>query len=157
MNIARLAVPYNFTNLPMTVTGWESLNEHPVSAPPIIDIMNDRYRLRSVVLVEKATSNEGKSIIVGSSAMIISPVDDSADRYEETYFLYDPQSASDMFRDNGAYVKNGPITVIPHVQPLNMASNVESFEQRARTRGTIFIYQKKGNNGQQNPLFGSFN
>jgi len=155
INITRLNTPYNFNTLPMTVAGWESLNDYNVNYENVMTILGDVFALRSVVFVERSATK--KNLIIGNSAGIVSEANIQDGYAENTYFLYDPQSASDMFRDNGAYVKNGPITVIPHVQPLNMASNVESFEQRARTRGTIFIYQKKGNNGQQNPLFGSFN
>ena len=144
VNIARLALPYNFTNLPMTVTGWESLNEHPVNAPPTIDIMNDRFQLRSVVLVEKATSFEGKPLIVGSSAMVVVPCDPASGVYEETCILYDPQTAGFMYRkDNGAptYAREAPVKLIPSEQPFN-SGDVASFSQRARCRGTIFMYQK---------------
>jgi hypothetical protein len=144
VNIARLALPYNFTNLPMTVTGWESLNEHPVNAPPSIPIGHDLFQLRSVVLVEKSSSFEGKPIIVGSSAMVVCPCDPESGVYEETCVLYDPQTAGLMYRtgSNPGYKRESPIKLIPAEQPFNGRNDIPSFSQRARCRGTIFMYQK---------------
>jgi hypothetical protein len=144
VNIARMALPYNFTNLPMTVTGWESLNEYPVIAPNQIPIMNETFILRSVVLVEKAESFEGKSIIVGSSAMVRIPCDPKDGNMEETCVLYDPQTAGFMYRaDNETkYDREHPVKVIPCEQPFNTKGKIASFDERARCRGTIFMYQK---------------
>lgn len=150
VNIARLAVPYNFSNLPMTVTGWESLNEHPVNAPRTMTIMNDIYELRSVVLVEKA-SGHCKNLIVGSSAMIIVPMNINTGRYEETCLLYDPQTSGIMIDETTSYSRNKPITVIPSEAPFHTTGGLQSFEQRSRTRGTIFMYQKITHN--LNPFF----
>jgi hypothetical protein len=150
LNIARLQVPYNFSNLPMTVTGWEALNEHPVNAPRTMRIMNDSYELRSVVLVEKAQA-QNRSLIVGSSAMVVIPIDPQAGRYEETCLLYDPQGAGIKIDNNNGYISNDPITVIPSELPFAAGPGLESFEQRARTRGTIYMYQKISDNA--NPFF----
>lgn len=139
VNVARLNVPCNFTNLPMTVTGWESLNEHPVNAPRSINILNDEYELRSVVSVEK-TQAGGKSLIVGCTAMVIIPRE--VGRYDETCLLYDPQGAGVKIEDGDKYVNNAPISVIPSDSPFANIGGVETFEQRARCRGTIFMYKK---------------
>lgn len=137
INISRLNIPYNFTNLPMTVTGWEALNEHPVNAPITMNIMNDTFELKSVVLVEK-TCRDGRNLIVGSSALIAAPLEN----YQKTYLMYDPQGAGEMLREGEGYVNNKPLTVIPGESPFNTSGNLESFTQRARTRGTIFMYKK---------------
>ena len=143
INLARLAVPYNFTSLPMTVSGWESLNEHPVNAPRNMTIMNEIYELRSVVLVEKALSHDGKPIITGSSAMVISPVNPMAGVYEETCFLYDPQTAGFPYKDaNGVFAREKPIKLIPSELPFNGVGDISSFDTRSRCRGTIYMYSK---------------
>ncbi len=148
INIARLAMPYNFTNLPMTVSGVESVNTYPVNAPRVMDIVNDRYLLRSVVLVE--TANIGnKQIIVGSSTMVIRPRDVLKRHYDEICYWYNPQKAGlpvDDPNNANSYTRDGPITVIPTDTPFNPRPDLESFEQRAMARGTIFIYQKITNN-----------
>lgn len=152
INIARMAIPYNFTNLPMTVTGWESLNPHPVNAPKHLSIMNDTYELRSVVLVEKTNVHGGRDMIVGSSALIVSPINPNEGVYDETCFLYDPQGAGIMYANNtGGYGREKPIKLVPSQLPFNPATGLESFEQKASTRGTIFMYQKITEN--PNPFF----
>lgn len=139
---ARLGVPCNFTNLPMSVSGWESLNEHPVNAPRHLTVTNDTYELRSVVCVEKARVNS-KSLIVGSSAMIVIPMNPSTGRYDETCVLYNPQCAGSMYKADANYKHGDPISVIPSSPSfMGNVDGVESFEQRACKRGTIFMYQK---------------
>jgi hypothetical protein len=152
INFARMAFPFNFTNLPMTVTGWESLNPHPVNAPKHLNIMNDTYELRSVVLVEKTNVHGGRDMIVGSSALIVKPMDPTAGIYEETCFLYDPHGAGMMYPNKtGSFSREKPIKLVPSQLPFNPAAGIESFEQKASTRGTIFMYQKITNN--DNPFF----
>jgi len=147
ISVTRLNMPYNFSRLPMTVNGWEKLNEAPVYAPPTISLTKDIFELRSVVCVEKMT-RDNKSIITGSSAIIISRQNAAVGSYDDTFYLYDPQGSSERFLDNSNnYVINEPITVIPNTPSFyGGASRVESYEERARERGTIFMYQKKNFN-----------
>ncbi len=144
INLARIATPYNLTNLPMTVSGWESLNEHPVNAPRTMTIMNEIYELRSVVLVEKSLSHDGKPLIVGSSAMVVSPVNPVAGVFEETCFLYDPQMSGFPYKDpvTGTFKREKPIKLVPSETPFASVDGVSSFSSRARCRGTVFLYVK---------------
>lgn len=139
VNVARLNVPCNFSTLPMTVTGWEALNEHPVNAPRVMNILNDDYELRSVVAVEK-TLAKGKSLVIGCTALVIVPGE--IGRTDETCLLYDPQGAGVMIDDGTKYERNDPISVIPGESPYVNIGDIESFDQRARCRGTIFMYKK---------------
>lgn len=142
INIARLGIPCNFSNLPMSVSGWEKINEHPVNAPRHMTIGADTFELRSVVLVEK-TQVQNTGMVVGSSAMIVVPMDPSKGRFQETCILYDPQGAAVMLEEGSGYVRNKPITTIPCEQSfMGAAGGVESFDQRACSRGTIFMYKK---------------
>lgn len=140
VNIARLVYPCNFVSLPMTVAGWESLNDRIVNFEMRMNIVNDTYQLRSVVIIENSPTR--KNLIVGSSAAIVIPMDISLGRYEDTFLLYDPQGASEMFKVDGTYERNDPITYIPGHTPFNGENTPESFYKRASTRGTIFVYQK---------------
>jgi hypothetical protein len=140
INLTNVNVPCNFTALPMTVAGWQAINKKEVNFEPSMRILNDTYVLRSVVMVE--TSKTNKNLIVGSSTAIVIPSDFQAGIYETTCLLYDPQGAGEMFRTNGSYERNQPITYIPYRTPFNGESQVESFYERASTRGTIFMYQK---------------
>jgi len=143
ISFSRTTCPYNFSTLPMTVAGFESLNERVVNFSNTITLLNDTYMLRSVVLIERSKTR--KNLIVGSSAAILIPTDISEGNFGETTILYDPQGAGEMFQtgDGTQYERNLPITWIPSNTPFNANGNVESFYQRASTRGTIFIYQKK--------------
>jgi hypothetical protein len=142
VNIARLAMPYNFTNLPMTISGVESLNTYPVNAPRTMDIVNDRYLLRSVVVVETASIGN-KDIIVGSSTMILRPKDIMRKHFDEICYWYNPLGAATPYVGGaGAFSRDGPITVLPTDTPFNPRPDLESFEQRAMSKGTIFIYKK---------------
>lgn len=141
INITRLNSPCNFTSLPMTVAGWEQLNDKVVNFEMRMNILGDTFQLRSVVLVESSVSR--RNLIIGSSAAIVVPMSVSENRFEETYLLYDPQGAGEMFRENGnTYTRNAPITYIPGHTPFNNENSPESFYRRASTKGTIFVYQK---------------
>jgi hypothetical protein len=149
VNITRLNMPYNFSNLPMTIAGWEALNDHIVNYEPTMTIFNDTYNLRSVVIVDCSPTK--KNLIVGCSAGIITKRDWTSGRIRQDYLLYDPQGSAEMFKGTGGeYVRNNPITTIPGYTSLNASDigGVESFSKRASTRGTIFVYEKSrdGNN-----------
>jgi len=147
INIAKMTMPYNFTNLPMTISGVESLNTYPVNAPKIMDIINDRYALRSVVVVETVPLGN-KNIIVGSSTLILRPSDPLNGKYDEICYWYNPQRSGTPFADDSKhnYHRDAPITVIPTETPFNPNPDLESFEQKAMSRGTIFVYKKLTSN-----------
>ena len=140
INLSRMSYPCNFTNLPMTVAGWESLNDRCVSFDTSMPIMNDTYQLRSVVMVERAQAYQ--NLIIGCTAAIIVPRDYERDIVSETALLYDPQGAAIMTQaSTGNFQRSKPISWIP-VTPSFYGASGESFYERASTRGTIFMYQK---------------
>jgi len=111
-------------------------------APETLNISDDVYKLKSVVVIER-TQVQGKTLIVGSSAMIIAGTD--VGRYSEEAILYDPQGAGIMIAQDADYIRNKPITIIPRELPFGNGAGsggIESFAQRARCRGTIFMYHK---------------
>lgn len=142
INITRLNTPYCFQNLPMTVSGWEAMNDHPVNAPAVMTIMNDTFELKSVVAVEKTQVNQ-KSLIIGSTAMFAIRRNVEAGNFQESYFVYDPQGAGQQIWDDAKnqYGRNQPITTIAGETPFN-GQDDKSFNAIARCRGTIFMYQK---------------
>lgn len=146
INVSRLNTPYNFSALPMTVAGWETLNEHPVNYQQTMVVMNDVFNLRSVVVVEKMNV-KGKSIITGNSACILTQANASVGYTDEAVIQYDPQLAILKLKDPAdGYVKNDPITVIPNRPGINFAGGMETFSEKATKRGTIFVYQKMTDN-----------
>lgn len=141
VNLSRLTAPYNFSHLPMTVSGFESLNDHPVHFERNMNILNDSYKLRSVICVERL--KERKNLIVGCTACIVVP--SSVTGGEECVYLYDPQTAAEKrhLDASGVYESQDPITQISDYESIGAAENqVESFRERACRRGTIFVYQK---------------
>jgi len=138
INITRLNTPYNFSTLPLTVAGWESLNDHPVYFDDSMTILNDVYKLRSVVFVDYSPSR--KNLIIGCSAGIICQRSEDNGTYDEVAFLYQPQAAGHAYYKDGKYKRDSPITWLPKNGTLN--DDEETFDSLARTRGTIFMYQK---------------
>jgi hypothetical protein len=160
VNLRSYAYPFNFNQLPLTITGFERLNKHPVTVPPYITLGREEetFQLRSVVTVEEimvGTSPQG-SIITGSTALIAKNRNPLLGENDEAYFLYDPFGASIPFQESNTigqsiterrYAINKPISIINQytVGPID-AQMSESFYDRARTRGTIFIYAKPRTN-----------
>ena len=141
VNITRLNTPYNFTNLPMTVAGWEKLNDTHVNFDHNMNIGEDVFQLRSVVMVERAASRQ--NLIIGCSAGIIIPRDFEHNRVDEGAILYNPQSAGEKYKTLGYDNPVQPIRQIPTTPALNDTGATESFDSRASTRGTVFIYVKQ--------------
>ena len=140
INFGRLNAPYNFTVLPPTHGALETINDVNVTYEPTIVVGDDRFHLRSVVFVERSITN--RDLIVGSSAGIVIRRDFSAGRTQATYLVYNPQSAIIRFEDNGVFEGNPPVVEIPGYTPFNDENSPESFQRRASTRGTIFVYVK---------------
>jgi len=138
INVGRMNNPYNFTKLPMTVTGHEALNDMPVNYEERIQLGDETFQLRSVLFVER--SKAMKNLILGCTAGIVVPVDPKVRRYEESYMLYDPQGAGVLNDMGSTYLRNAPFTEIPKNEPFNNAGRVESFYNRAATRGSVFMY-----------------
>lgn len=136
--------PCNFTSFPMTISGWEQLNDYPVDAPCVLEIGGDTYELRSVVTVE-STKKQNKNVIVGSSAMIRIPRDIMKDKIEEVNLVYDPQNAGILTKEPGSemYTPWTPFYEIPGECSLYPGSDeVTPFSVKSRKNGTIYVYVK---------------
>lgn len=146
INFARLNQPYVFNALPATLSGIESINKTLITFDDDINVGEDNFGLRSVVVVESAYTDEGKEFISGCNACIaVAP--SPLTRYSDEYLLYDPQLAGHMFQNIGkpGYDRIPPITTIDKMVNPYIASqpnSTESFQDRAQQRGTIFVYVK---------------
>jgi len=139
INLSRYTSPYNFNALPMTVSGWETLNEYPIHYNETLSIMGDSYTLRSVVLIECFSVGQRK-VISGCSTLVFGPLDGPA---AGTVFQYDPQGAIPITDDGaGNLSSNGPITWVPNSPSLAPQPGVECAYEKASKRGVIFCYQK---------------
>ncbi len=149
INFARLVSPYNFSMLPTTLSGFETVNEVQVNYPSVLSIGDDSFALRSVVMVEKSCFNRDptrdpvKEIIVGCSAGIIIPEDIQKGRMNKSCLIYDPQSAAiKMENESGQFEDRAPISWVPCQSNLYGSSDIEPFDSRASRRGTIYVYVK---------------
>lgn len=149
LNIGAMSAPHNFSNLPMTVSGFERLNERRVQVDATLDISGDYYELRSVVCVERAQGSTYQNLITGCSTALRIPADHANGRHSETFLVYDPQGAGRKDRDPRArrYSANAPVSVIAGNAPYAPGRS-EPFYSRASRCGTIFMYQKTTNNNR---------
>jgi len=149
INFASLAAPYNFNMLPITTTGFETLNDVPVNYDSVVPIGSDDFKLRSVVMVEKAgfvhkdaVRDINNDLIIGCTAGIIVPSNVLEGRFDTSYLIYDPLGASFKFEQADKFKSNPPITWVPGMSPLFDSGALDSFEARAQRRGTIWVYVK---------------
>lgn len=148
-SLDRIGIRCNFTSLPMTMSGFEAVNDYPVEFDHNISIIQDTYKLASVVCVE---CDPNTKIIVGCVAAIVVPTDISLNRYDDVCLLYDPIGASVVRLDaNGNRYREAPIVSInkysvnmPQMQ-LGPINYTESLEEKAKKSGTLFIYRKVSN------------
>lgn len=151
VNISKFIHPRPiFRTLPMTVSGFEKLNTKVVNFNLSMNIMNDNYKLRSVIVVETSKLQDAsKDLILGTSAMVVKNRQ-LPDILNDEFYHYDPISATQIEPD-GSY--DDPITTLDYVRTqANINNPVETFNERARKRGTIFIYEKE-DSSSNNPFW----
>lgn len=140
VNFTSLDMSFRYMTLPGSVSNVTKINETELIVPPQIGVSNDRYDLRSVVVINKMSMSEFAT--TGCSSIIVCPRDINIGRNNTTYFYYNPVAAS-LLRDdgtpNGAYTQTPPIQRLPEhsVDPKR-----PGFENLSRKNGTIFVYVK---------------
>ena len=151
MNYTRLNAPYLFQALPMTTSGFETLNDIPVSYNDVMPIGEDSFILRSVVTLQCASIvhpdenrvDVNQDLIVGCATGIVLTGAQYSDDVER-HLIYDPLSAKDKFlNESGVYQDGTPIKFIKSYTE-NPAEEA-SFKSMAETTGTIFVYVKSQN------------
>lgn len=132
--------PYNIGKMPVSISGFERLNDQEVEFKEELNIRSDLYKLRSVVLSEVneiSQNTKDQNIVVGSSAVVIA----QGNEYETPdYLYYNPLGVVKGFEQNGGAVRNDPITLIP-MGPQVGGYEEASFLNMAKKRGIIFMYQ----------------
>ena len=146
LNIGKLVEPMNFTRLPSTIAGFERLNDRIVDYDPVIDLREYNYRLRSVVVVEinKDVANNGKGpkLVTGCSTLLVKYNEDGLTSRQ---LWYNPSGSAIGYKsDNGGYGRNDPVTYLD-AESAFLEDGQETFREKATTRGTIFVYEQKGN------------
>ena len=155
VNFARLVAPYNFSALPVTASGFETLNEVPVNFDMSLKLPGntdeDKFMLRSCVFIEKAhfvnKCDLGRDInndlIIGCTSGIVVLPNPEVGRYDNTVLLYDPLGATTGMDINGELKYNAPVTYIPENGSFYGSPHDSSFNKYASTRGVIFTYVKE--------------
>lgn len=133
--------PFNIARMPLTVSGFERLNDHSVAFETSLDIRGDTYQLRSVVLAEVNKNVPEKNVVVGSSAAFIIHPDHSKNSFTTEFFKYDPISVADAYLNptTQKYENRKPVSILfgmPGVGPLGT-----SFIEMAQMRGIVFMYE----------------
>lgn len=143
IGFTRLTAPFAFNRLPMTLSGFERINDLAVDYDDTITIMNDVFHLRSVVVVEASRFVDG--LIIGNTALIRAEKNGNMNGFVDGFLVYDPRGSGEYFMNQtGEYSKCKPVTYIYNSDNLTVNGYVESFRTRVMTRGTIFMYVKDG-------------
>ena len=137
----------NLTSTPVAVAGFERVTTRPVTAPNDIVIRNDVYKLRSVIChTVNSNFQTNENIVVGSTAMVVRPMD-IPNRLQNEYYLYDPLGVTQGVVRGNNYTTNAPVTMLNGTSQVGFPG--DSFEERARTTGVVFIYQNMNDNPNQ--------
>ncbi len=151
MDFSKYTSPFCFSRLPVTISGTERLNDTDFEFQWDLDIFGSRFELRSVVFVD--TSKENDNIIIGTSAGIVSLADPDRNQYNDSCYVYSPQDVYKITYDEDAnrLTEVAPIYWVEknNSTVLNVGGagvEIESFNDRASKRGTIFMYAKEGSN-----------
>jgi hypothetical protein len=143
INIGRLVAPYNFTKLPMTVSSFQAINDQVVNFNHSMPIGNDDYKLHSVVVVKSKKIKQHQQLIIGCAALVVKHYNIDENIYDNTLLMYDPSDPAgfNTIASNNQPVRNSPITTLRADLQLNSPPG-QSFNEIARTKGTIFMYVK---------------
>ena len=133
--------PFNIARMPISVSGFERLNDREVDYEPTINIRGDSYNLRSVVLAEVNRNSIERNIVVGSSAIFMLHQDHAKDRFQNEYFKYDPISVADAVRVPGSTTLENRKPVTQLYGGPGSGEEGTSFTELARMRGIIFMYE----------------
>lgn len=138
VNIGQMTQPYEFNRLPVTITGFERLNDKPVHFEFDMTINDESFHLRSVVCVETTPPN----LIIGTSAIIRKMPREEEGIYSDYFYWYSPSRAGLATYNSDQPTGNKPElgTPISSIPGTATFDNIESFYEKASTKGTIFIY-----------------
>ena len=131
--------PFNIARLPLSVSGFERLNDREVDFKDEITIRSDVYQLRSVVLAEVNRNAPERNLVVGSSALIMIHADPANGVFSNEFLQYDPISVSDAVEVGGQLVARKPVAQIHGAPGVGVPGT--SFIEMARQRGIIFMYK----------------
>jgi hypothetical protein len=118
---------FNLANLPKSVAGFERINQREVFAPQNLNVRSDNFVLRSVVLADVQKANDDTNLVVGSSALVVTPSLASLGMGANP--LPNMSRSAKLYNPMGA-IKNSNGDVIS-----------DSDLSQAGSRGVVFMYQ----------------
>jgi hypothetical protein len=149
MDFTKYNNPFNFSCLPVTISGAEKHNDCEFDFEWTITLSDTVFNLRSVVFVETAPTLN--NVIVGTSAGIVALRDAARDRHTPEYFMYNPQAVNSIaYSDKNKYYERiNPTYRIDRDQDVtdrvgNQDASFPSFCSKAQKNGTIFMYASEG-------------
>lgn len=147
INYSRLTAPYNFSRLPTSYSGFEIINDTPISYVPEMTIGDASFSLKSTVFLESTelpnidANNESgtpNQLIVGcSTGIVLSETTNAA--LSGRHIIYDPIKAS-TFNDEINAIDGHPIHYFTQVTESD--GQTLSFAEKFETSGTIYMYVK---------------
>ena len=141
--------PFSISRMPLTVSGFERINDQVVDFETSLEIRGDTYQLRSVVLAELNKNAPEKNVVVGSSAIFMIHADSTKQLYTNEFFKYDPISVADAYIDPATqtFRNRKPVSILHGMADVGPQGT--SFIEMAQTRGIVFMYQNSKTN--ENP------
>ena len=128
--------PFNMGVLPVSLAGFERLNDRRIQLELQLQENNETYELRSVVISEINNQLEqGQNIVIGSSTLVRELVTAQS---SERYWHYNPYMVGKQ-DDPTTEIITDPVRELDFTP--NLQNDGTSFVEKAEVRGTIFIYQ----------------
>ena len=131
--------PFSISRMPLTVSGFERINDQVVNFETSFEIRGDTYQLRSVVLAELNRNTPEQNVVVGSSAIFM--IHPNNQTVSTEFFKYDPISVADAYLDPATqtFKNRKPVSILHGM--ANVGPTGTSFIEMAQTRGIVFMYQ----------------
>ncbi len=149
----------------MTVAGWERLNDINVGYQPVMNILDDKYTLKSVVTIDSTKvevsgpdcKDTEKNLIIGANALVrceypgypappapaavpgvaVAAPPPMGAPGATSWQKYDPLGAA--LRASG---RIAPVVGTPQATPVTDVSGDPDLQFTIETKGTIFMYVK---------------
>ncbi len=133
--------PFNISRLPVSISGFDRLNDTRVIFDDVLHIRDDVYNLRSVVVAEVNKVATEKNIVVGSSTIFMIHPSPENGLVVSQYFQYDPLGVNNLVSvNNKITTRTQPVNTIEYSAGGNCDPG-ESFQEMAQERGIIFMYE----------------
>jgi hypothetical protein len=141
LDYGKMLGPTKFRRLPASLSNLEKINDREVEFDNVMNIRDEKFLLRSVVVAETKRIQDTNLITGCSTLLTKNKVLDGGLVADTEYYSYNPRNAPIGVPDpknNMEYRTNKPITIISELSPKKDDYTFRSLAQR---KGTIFVYQ----------------